>query len=171
MPYRVDDVKFRIEPVRLTLVELDSGPWPCGLGLRKSALGLVLATSAGVGGPDDSVDAGATSNARRGRGRRIRGCSAIVYGRLVLVSFGDHENSSFWRLGVGAMRRANKSLLRSPFKYSVKMDQVGEFHRAEWKSGRYDASDERIVSVRISRRAPGAETRNERNVLPDLQSE
>lgn len=34
--------------------------------------------SAGVGGPDDSVEAGVRSNARLGRGRRMRGCSVMM---------------------------------------------------------------------------------------------
>jgi hypothetical protein len=64
-----------IEPVRLTLVEL--GPVSgAALGLRYS----VLVDSAGVGGPEDSVDAGVRSKARLGRGRRMRGCSVMVAG-------------------------------------------------------------------------------------------
>lgn len=71
-----------IEPVRLTLVEL--GPVPgAALGFRYSVLGFrysVLVDSAGVGGPEDSVDAGARSKGRLGRGRRMRGCSVMVAG-------------------------------------------------------------------------------------------
>jgi hypothetical protein len=71
-----------IEPVRLTLVEL--GPVPgAALGFRYSALGFrysVLVDSAGVGGPEDSVDAGVRSKGRLGRGRRMRGCSVMVTG-------------------------------------------------------------------------------------------
>lgn len=81
MPYRVEEVRFKIEPVRLTLVELDA---VSAFGrFRKSA----LAGSLGVGGAVDSLDAGVTSKGRRGRGRRMRGCSAIVYGRVPVPSF------------------------------------------------------------------------------------
>ena len=73
MPYKVEDVRFITDPVRLTLVEFEavSGAW----GLRKKS---VVTDSAGVGGPDDSVDAGVTSKTRLGRGRRMRGCSVMV---------------------------------------------------------------------------------------------
>lgn len=81
MPYRVEEVRFKIEPVRLTLVELDD---VSAFGrFRKSA----LAGSLGVGGAVDSLEAGVTSKGRRGRGRRMRGCSAIVYGRVPVLFF------------------------------------------------------------------------------------
>lgn len=81
MPYRVEEVRFKIEPVRLTLVELDAVSAPGGF--RKSA----FAGSLGVGGALDSLDGGVTSKGRRGRGRRMRGCSAIVYGWVLVPSF------------------------------------------------------------------------------------
>jgi hypothetical protein len=70
-----------MEPVRLTLVEVDSVSW--ALGFSRSA----LEVSAGVGGPDDSFEAGVISNGRLGRGRKTRGASAIVYWRLIFVLF------------------------------------------------------------------------------------
>jgi hypothetical protein len=74
MPYRVEEVRFITDPVRLTLVEFEVVSM---FGFRKES---VLIDSAGVGGPDDSVEAGVTSKTRLGRGRRIRGCSAMVIG-------------------------------------------------------------------------------------------
>lgn len=70
MPYSVDEVRFITDPVRLTFVEFDVS----ACGFRYS----VPVDSAGVGGPDDSVDAGVRSNARLGRGRRMRGCSVMM---------------------------------------------------------------------------------------------
>lgn len=77
-------------------------------------------------------------------------------GGWFLVSFGDHENSSFWRVGGTADQsdENNKQVVPAfPFSNTlIKMDQAGEFHRAERKSRRCDASEERIASVRIPRR-------------------
>jgi hypothetical protein len=94
MPYSVEEVRFKIEPVRLTLVELGAVSAPGAF--RKSA----LEGSLGVGGAEDSLDAGVTSKARRGRGRRMRGCSAIVYGRLQ-VDFSLSEVCSRDRVDTG----------------------------------------------------------------------
>lgn len=66
MPYRVEDVRFMIEPFRLT----SCGP-EASLGVRRSG----FAGSAGVGASDDS---GVRLNGFRGRGRRIRGSSDMT---------------------------------------------------------------------------------------------
>lgn len=66
MPYRVEDVRFIIEPFRLT----SCGP-EASLGVRRSG----FAGSAGVGASDDS---GVRLNGFRGRGRRIRGSSDMT---------------------------------------------------------------------------------------------
>jgi hypothetical protein len=104
MPYRVEEVRFKIEPVRLTLAELGAVSAPGGL--RKSA----LEGSLGVGGAEDSLDAGVTSKARLGRGRRMRGSSAIVYGRLQVHSFLS------WVPTAGARDRVDRGAKGDPLK-------------------------------------------------------
>lgn len=68
MPYSVEEVKFMIEALRLTLVE------PVSLGASRSG----LEGSTGVEG-----SSGVRSNTRRGRGRRIVGSSDMLGGMLV----------------------------------------------------------------------------------------
>lgn len=68
MPKSVGDVRFMIEPFRLTLVE------PASLGVKRSG----FAGSAGVEVSEESAEGGARSNTRRGRGRMIEGSSDMA---------------------------------------------------------------------------------------------
>lgn len=58
------DVKFSTEPLRLTSLE--------------GGVTSKLLDSVGVDSPEDSLDAGAKSKTRRGRGQYNEGCSAIA---------------------------------------------------------------------------------------------
>lgn len=82
-------MRFRIEPVRLTLADAVVDPASWALTVRKSG----WRDSAGVFGPEDSFD-GVSSKGRRGRGRRTRGESAIVYGRLLELTATVRESDA-----------------------------------------------------------------------------
>jgi hypothetical protein len=68
----------------------------------------VVIGSEGVGGPDDSVDAGVTSKTRLGRGRRMRGCSVIVgfVEEVVLGASFRFERAELEKTGVSDCRRS-----------------------------------------------------------------
>lgn len=82
-------MRFRIEPVRLTLADAVVDPASWALTVRKSG----WRDSAGVFGPEDSFD-GVSSKGRRGRGRRTRGESAIVCGRLLELTATVRESDA-----------------------------------------------------------------------------
>jgi hypothetical protein len=67
MPSKVEEVRLSIERVLLGVYEVSN--------LASNKSGFVL-SGAGDGDTDDSVEAGVSSNIRRGIGRRI--CSAML---------------------------------------------------------------------------------------------
>lgn len=69
MPRRVEEVRFRIDRVRLGGVD------PCSFASRSSAFEY---SGFGEGGKEESVEAGVSSNARRGMGLAICGVSDMM---------------------------------------------------------------------------------------------
>src|SRR5947207_7874592 len=79
MPKRVDEVRFIIDRERLKA----ASSFPRSLASNR--FGLSVMSCEGVGGALDSVDAGVTSNVRRGIGRRMDDSSMSVADAIDLV--------------------------------------------------------------------------------------